>query len=60
MRIGSISENLSSERRVSITPEIAKKFIKEGFSLNLEKNYANHLGYNDKFYEVYWCKNSRR
>ena len=51
MRIGSISENLSSERRVSITPEIAKKFIKEGFSLNLEKNYANHLGYNDKFYE---------
>ena len=27
MRIGSIIENQSSERRVSITPEIAKKFI---------------------------------
>ena len=51
MNIGSFSENLTSERRVSITPETARKFIKEGFTVNLEKNYANHLGIKDKYFE---------
>ena len=51
MRIGSISENLSVEKRVSITPEIAGKFIKDGFIVKLEKNYAKHLGFLDKDYE---------
>ena len=51
MRIGSISENLSFEKRVSITPEIAKKFIKDGFIVMLEKNYGEHLGFLDKDYK---------
>ena len=43
MKIGSINENLNSERRVAITPEIAKKFIDNGFEINLQKNYATIL-----------------
>ncbi len=49
--IGSVKEDLSTEKRVSITPECAKKFIDLGFSLNLEKKYAEHLGIDDKEYE---------
>ena len=51
MKIGSIREDLSLERRVALTPEIAKKFINEGFEVNLQKNYATHLGFEDKEYE---------
>ena len=49
--IGSVKEDLTIEKRVSITPESAKKFITLGFSLNLEKKYAEHLGIEDKEYE---------
>ena len=52
MKIGSIKENIKTEKRVAITPEIAKKFIDNGFEINLEKNYANHLGFEDKDYEA--------
>ena len=52
MKIGSIVENLESEKRVAITPEIAKKFITNGFSVYLQKNYAKHLGFDDKEYEA--------
>ena len=51
MKIGSIIENLDLEKRVAITPEIAKKFINNGFEINLQKNYAKHLGFEDKDYE---------
>ena len=51
MKIGSTLENLEKERRVAITPEIAKKFISNGFEVNLQKNYAKHLGFVDKDYE---------
>ena len=37
MKIGSISENLELEKRVAITPEIAKKFIADGFELPSKK-----------------------
>ena len=50
MKIGSITENLESEKRVAITPEIAKKFIANGFDVNIQKNYAKHLGFDDKDY----------
>ena len=50
MKIGSINENLNSERRVAITPEIAKKFIENGFEINLQKDYAKHLGFVDNDY----------
>ena len=52
MKIGSIAENLKLEKRVAITPEIAKKFIAYGFEVNLQKNYAKHLGFDDKAYEA--------
>ena len=52
MKIGSIIENLNLERRVAITPEIAKKFISIGFDVNIQKNYAKHLGFSDKDYEA--------
>jgi len=51
MIVGSIKENIDLERRVSITPETAKNFAALGLSINLEKNYAVHLGIEDKQYE---------
>ena len=51
MKIGSIIENLEIERRVAITPEIAKKFINNGFEIIIQKNYASHLGFEDEDYE---------
>ena len=52
MIVGSIKENINLEKRVSITPETAKNIIALGLSINLEKNYAIHLGIEDKQYEV--------
>ena len=49
--IGSVKEDLSVEKRVSITPESAKKFIDLGFTINLEKKYAEHLGISDQDYK---------
>ncbi len=52
MIIGSISENISVEKRVAITPEIIKKYKSLGLSVNLTKDYAVHLGISDKEYEI--------
>ena len=41
MIIGSVSENKEIEKRISITPEIAKKYINLGFEIHLSKNYEN-------------------
>ena len=49
--IGSVKEDLSTEKRISITPESVKKFTDLGFSINLEKKYAEHLGINDEDYK---------
>jgi NAD(P) transhydrogenase subunit alpha len=46
--IGSVKEDLTQEKRISITPETVKKFIGIGFTVNLEKNYANHLNIGDE------------
>ena len=50
MIIGSISENRDLEKRISITPEIAKKYINLGFKINLSENYGKHLGFEEKEY----------
>ena len=50
MRIGSILENQSIEKRVAITPEVVKKYTSLGFELCLIKNYGIHLGINDEDY----------
>ena len=50
MKLASISENLKNEKRISITPEIAKKYISLGFEIIVSKNYGSHLGFSDKEY----------
>ena len=49
--VGSVKEDLATEKRVSITPESVKKFTDLGFTINLEKKYAEHLGIRDEDYE---------
>ena len=51
MKIASILENQNIEKRIAITPEIAKKYISLGFEISLSENYASHLGINDKEYK---------
>jgi len=51
MRISSISENQKIEKRIAITPEIAKKYISLGFKVSLSENYASHLGIKDEEYK---------
>ena len=50
MKIASILENTEIEKRISITPDIAKKYIDHGFEVALSENYGTHLGYNDQSY----------
>ena len=56
MIIGSIKENQDEEKRISITPEIAKKYISSGFQVLLEKGTASHLGISDSDFEKEGCK----
>jgi len=49
--IGSVKEELVSEKRVSVTPETVKKLIDLNFSVLLEKNYAEHLDIADEEYK---------
>ena len=51
MKIASVSENKKIERRVAITPEIAKKYISLGFEVILSESYADHLGIKDNEYK---------
>ena len=50
MKIASVSENKKVERRIAITPEIAKKYISLGFEVILSESYADHLGIKDNEY----------
>ncbi len=47
MRIGSILENQTIEKRIAITPEIVKKYITLGFEVCLIENFGLHLGIKD-------------
>jgi len=51
MIIGSIKENLSLEKRVSITPETAKNIINLGLKIYIEHGYAAHIGVEDSEYK---------
>tara|TARA_B100000401_G_scaffold104623_1_gene67790 strand:- start:84 stop:1172 length:1089 start_codon:yes stop_codon:yes gene_type:complete len=51
MIIASISENKDLEKRISITPEISKKYINLGFEVHLIENYGSHLGFKDEEYK---------
>ena len=50
MIIGSILENQKFEKRITITPEIVKKYISIGFEVCLVENYGSHLGIKDEHY----------
>ena len=50
MKIGSVSENKKIEKRIAITPDIAKKYIDLGFEVLLSNSYGVHLGFNDNDY----------
>jgi len=49
--IGSVKEDLSVEKRISIVPEIVKKYTDLKLSVLLEKNYGEHLGIPDEEYK---------
>ena len=50
MIVGSTKEELTLEKRVSITPEAAKNIIGLGLKVLIEKDYASHLGIQDEEY----------
>ena len=51
MKIGSILENQKIEKRIAITPEIAKKYISLGLEVSLSENCGSHLGIKDEEYK---------
>jgi len=51
MIVGSIKEDLSLEKRVSITPETAKNIINLGLKIYIENDYATHIGIQDLEYK---------
>ena len=56
MIIGSISENKNIEKRISITPDIAKKYVASGFQILLETGYGSHLDISDDKFLKEGCK----
>ena len=59
MKIVSLSENLNFEKRIAITPEIAKKYISSGFEVFLSENYGDHLGFKNNDYKELGVKMSK-
>ena len=53
MKIVSFSENTNIEKRIAVTPEIAKKYNSLGFKLFLQTGYGKNLGFNDEVYKNY-------
>ena len=56
MIIGSISENKEIEKRISITPDIAKKYISNGFEILIEEGFASHINISDSEFIKEGCK----
>ena len=59
MKIVSILEDKNSEKRISVTPEIAKKYLAMGLEISLSENYGNHLGFSDEEYKKIGVKISK-
>ena len=51
MRIASILENQKIEKRIAVTPDIAKKYIALGFKISIVEKYGEHLGFKDSDYK---------
>ena len=56
MIIGSVLENIEKEKRISITPEIAKKYISSGFEVIVEKDFGLHIGISDDDFKKEGCR----
>ena len=56
MIIGSTSEDKGLEKRISITPDIIKKYISQGFKVLIEKDYGAHLGFSNDTYIKEGCE----
>jgi len=50
MKIASVLEDINIEKRIAITPDIAKKYISIGFKVSLSDNYGSHLGIKNEEY----------
>ena len=59
MRIGSILENQSIEKRIAVTPELVKKYISLGLDVYLVENYGSHLGIKDEQFKDMGVKISK-
>ena len=59
MIVGSVLENQEVEKRISITPDIVKKYTSLGFEIFLSENYGRHLGINDDEYSKLGVKISK-
>jgi len=59
MKIGSILENQNIEKRISITPDVVKKYNSLGFEIFLSENYGHHIGINDEEYKKLGVKFSK-
>ena len=51
MRIASVLENQKIEKRIAITPDIAKKYMALGFEVVISEKYGDHLGFKDNDYK---------
>ena len=60
MIISSVSENKEIEKRISITPDIAKKYISNGFEVYIEKGFSSHLNISDDEFAKEGCKIDKR
>jgi len=56
MIIGSLSENRDIEKRISITPDIAKKYISNNFEVLIESGIGLHMGMSDDEFIKEGCK----
>ena len=59
MKIASVLENQKIEKRIAITPEIAKKYLSLGFEVFLSEKYGAHLGIADDEYKNIGVKISK-
>ena len=59
MIIVSVLENQKIEKRIAISPDIAKKYIALGFEVSLFENYGEHLGFKDSEYKELGVKISK-
>ena len=59
MRIVSVIENHKIEKRIAITPDIAKKYIALELEVSLPENYGEHLGFKDSDYKELGVKISK-